>query len=176
MIHTSQAVAVVVARIITTVPLLPTTAAHHHCLHLSNTLTIMESTHQLIVVVELIPPQEEAVGIKFSFIHSRMMVVVALVDKMITTMTIIIFQIRDVVYSCHQWQSYHPVVEPLLPVVHLPFKLHKAVMMKTMMKLVSVVVKYLMKSMVALKAMMGVELRVSKVVRTKKLVLKIPMQ
>jgi hypothetical protein len=86
MIHTTQAV-VVVVRGITTMPLLLlTTAAHHRCLHLSNILTIMERTH----VVELIPPQEEAVAvvtIKFNSIHSRRIVV--MMDKMMKTMTII---------------------------------------------------------------------------------------
>jgi hypothetical protein len=82
-IHTSQEV----VRVITTVLfLLLTTAAHHRCLHLSNILTIMESTH----VVELIPPQEEAVAvvtIKFNSIHSRRIAV--MMDKMMKTMTII---------------------------------------------------------------------------------------
>ena len=78
-----------VVRVITTVPfLLLTTAAHHRCLHL-NTLTIMESTHQHMVVGR-IPPQEEVaavVTIKFNTIHNRRMVV--LVGKMMKTMTII---------------------------------------------------------------------------------------
>ena len=86
MIHTSQAV-VMVVRGITTMPLLLlTTVAHHRCLHLSNILTIMERTH----VVELIPPQEEVaavVTIKFNTIHNRRMVY--LVGKMMKTMTII---------------------------------------------------------------------------------------
>jgi hypothetical protein len=67
-------------------------------------------------------------------------------------------------------------VVPLLQVVHLPSKQHKAVMMKMMMKLVSVVGKSLTKLMVALKAMMNLELRVPKVKWTRKILLKITMQ
>jgi hypothetical protein len=87
-IHTSQAVVEVVRVITTVLLLLLTTAAHHRCLHL-NTLTIMESTHQHMVV-GLIPPQEEVaavVTIKFNTIHNKRMVV--LVGKMMKTMTII---------------------------------------------------------------------------------------